>query len=186
MPVVCGDPSLVFGAVKQELSSQGCRQGRGMLCVPSTSWGLQGWLSLQDQLFGFASSTPFFPPLKGSDPPNGHTDVLLVGFPLVHPLCRVPLYPVHPGSAFSLKLQRPPCLSQHFPCWLGMLPGRRMAGAAPSPQPHPRVPQPFEGLVPRGWGGQTHGGCVKPISSPRNVYLAKFNSPAGFHPSLPS
>lgn len=43
----------------------------------------------------------------------------------------------------------------------------------------------FEGLSP-GAGSGRHEGCVDPISSPRNVYLSKFNSPAGFIPAKPT
>lgn len=129
--------------------------------------------------------------------------ILLVGFTLAHFLCKVPWYPVYPGLAPFLRLQCPPCCSQQLSCLLGMLPGRKMLGAdagvkmptqlcAPNP-PAPTAlfrgasaPQQFfEGFSP-GAGSGRREGCVNPISSPRNVYLSKFNSPAGCIPPKPT
>lgn len=47
------------------------------------------------------------------------------------------------------------------------------------------TPAAFEGLSP-GAGPGRHEGCVNPISSPRNVFLSKFNSPASSIPPKPT
>lgn len=131
-----------------------------------------------------------------------------LGFSLVPFLCAIPVehaYPAH-GTAALLRLQGParfsPWLS-HFP---GMLPGGEVLRAnneeknvhavecSPTCLPPMALfwgapvcchspPAVFWGAPLQGLAVVDGEGYVNPVSSPRYVYLTKFNSPAGFiHP----
>lgn len=114
------------------------------------------------------------------------------------PTCAAPAplrrYPAHGAVAPRLRLQS--CTPLGADAWL---PWGSSVRASSSPAPaHPDSPRggapiygcsPPAGLLgcpPRGQAKTGSRSCVNPASSPRSVYLSKFNSPAGCIPPKPT
>lgn len=131
--------------------------------------------------------------------------MFLVGFSLVPFLCTAPVHHAYPG----LRLSSGRCVLHaslnSFPDSRGCcLPGRcleqMMGKKCPRSWALPHLlapdgpirgcpardyspPAVFVGGLPQALAAADGEGCVNPVSSPRYVYLSKFNSPAGFiHP----